>query len=115
MKANEIFTPGSLPSVTYYARPSRELEQELQTALATKGFICSIAGPSKCGKTVLCETVIPKMLLVTGADLKTITKFWEKVRQELVVAKTTTSLSSATDGGESSATGGGECRLHQLP
>jgi hypothetical protein len=105
MKANEIFTPGSLPSVTYYARPSRELEQELQTALSTRGFICSIAGPSKCGKTVLCETVIPKMLLVTGADLKTIGKFWEKVRQELAVAKSTTSLSSATDGGESSATG----------
>lgn len=103
MKANEIFTPGSQPSVTYYART--ELEQELQDALATQGFICSIAGPSKSGKTVLCETVVSKMLLVTGADLKTVAKFWEKVRQELAAPKSTTALSSTTDGGESSATG----------
>jgi len=45
------------------------------------------------------------MLLVTGADLKTVAKFWEKVRQELVAPKSSTALSSTTDGGESSATG----------
>jgi len=103
MRANEIFTPGSQPSVTYYART--ELEQELRDALDTQGIICSIAGPSKSGKTVLCETVVPNMLLVTGADLKTVAKFWEKVRQGLIAPKSSTALSSSTDGGESSATG----------
>jgi hypothetical protein len=103
MKANEIFTPSSQPSVTYYART--ELEQELRDVLDTQGSICSIAGPSKSGKTVLCETVIPNMLLVTGADLKTVIKFWEKVRQKLVAPKSSTTLNSTTDGGESSATG----------
>jgi hypothetical protein len=105
MKANEIFTPGSLPIITYYARPSLALEQELQTALDTQGLICSISGPSKCGKTVLCETVIKDMILVTGADLKSISKFWEKIRQELMIAKSSIVLNSATEGGEASASG----------
>ncbi|WP_035564193.1 hypothetical protein [Hymenobacter sp. IS2118] len=105
MKASDIFTPGSLPSITYYDRPNLALEKELALALDTKGMICSISGPSKCGKTVLCETVIDNMLLVTGASITSIDVFWAKIRQALRIEKSTTRTDGRTYGGDLTSTG----------
>lgn len=105
MKASDIFTPGSLPSVTYYDRPNLSLEKELALALNTKGMICSISGPSKCGKTVLCETVIENMLLVTGASITSTDVFWAKIRQALRIEKSATRTDGRTYGGDLTGTG----------
>lgn len=101
MHVNDIFTPGSLPSVTYYERSSLRLEQNLLNAIGTRGYISVISGPSKCGKTVLCEKVIgvDNMLLITGAGITTIDVFWSKLRQELDTERSSSKATSNTVGG----------------
>jgi hypothetical protein len=85
LNATEIFTPGTLPEHTYYDREDLKLEWRLLEAIETKGFISSVSGPSKSGKTVLCETVIGKrkMLIVTGGGVAAEDQFWRKMRQKL--------------------------------
>ncbi|MBW4690187.1 MAG: hypothetical protein KME27_00300 [Lyngbya sp. HA4199-MV5] len=85
MKANVVFTPGFLPEFTYNKREELRLEQRLLDAITTRGFICSISGPSKSGKTVLCESVIGKhqMLLVTGGGVSDEATFWQKIRKKI--------------------------------
>ena len=71
MKASDIFTPGAVPEYTYYDRDHLNLEFRLLEAIETKGMISSLAGPSKSGKTVLCESVIGTrgMLLIPGGGI----------------------------------------------
>jgi hypothetical protein len=97
MKANEVFTPGSLPQYTYNNREDLKLEQRLLEAINTRGFICSVSGPSKSGKTVLCESVIsqPRMLLVTGGGVSEESIFWQKIRKKLKLPSSK-SISSQT-------------------
>lgn len=85
MKPNMVFTPGSLPVYTYNDRSSLKLEWSLLDSIETKGFISSVSGPSKSGKTVLCETVIgkKKMLLLTGGGISSEGLFWAKLRSKL--------------------------------
>lgn len=101
MHVSDVFTPGALPSVTYYERSGLGLEERLFDALCTKGFISVVSGPSKCGKTVLCERVIgkDKMLLVTGAGVTSIDAFWGKLRQELAVERSSSRAVGTTSGG----------------
>ena len=87
MKAKEIFTPGTLPKYTYYERPNRNLEETLLNAVDTPGVITAVSGPSKSGKTVLCESVIGvnSMLLVTGGGVDSEATFWQRIRSRLKV------------------------------
>ena len=106
MDVTEIFTPGTLPSVTYYERSALNLERQLSTALATKGIISVISGPSKCGKTVLCEQIIgdDNMLLITGAGMTSIDIFWSKLRQELNTERSSSQTTATSLGGDITGT-----------
>jgi hypothetical protein len=97
VKANEVFTPGSLPTYTYYERPKLDLEQQLLSAVETKGIIASVSGPSKSGKTVLCANVIGKspMVMVTGGGVASETACWNKVRTRLGLPTTPSSTTTA--------------------
>jgi hypothetical protein len=114
MKVNEIFTPGDLPSHTYYDRSSLNLEFKLLEAIETRGYICSVSGPSKSGKTVLCESVIGRnrMLLVTGAGIQHEDQFWQKLRAKLKLPNSSTH--SRASGTESEIKASGEASL-QIP
>src|ERR1700680_1350654 len=92
MKVTDVFTPGSLPEHTYNSREDLRLEWRLLEALETKGIICSVSGPSKSGKTVLCESVVGKrkMLLVTGGGVSNENSFWQKVRQKIGIPESRT-------------------------
>jgi len=87
MKVSEVFTPGSTPKYTYYERPDQQLEERLLDAIETMGYITSISGPSKCGKTVLCEAVLGKqqdrMLLIPGGGINADRTFWDRMRAQL--------------------------------
>lgn len=87
MKVSEVFTPGATPKYTYYERPGQKLEEQLLHAVETRGYLTSISGPSKCGKTVLCEAVLGKqqerMLLVPGGGISSERMFWERMRAQL--------------------------------
>ncbi|PWW01166.1 hypothetical protein DFQ01_11056 [Paenibacillus cellulosilyticus] len=95
-KVNEVFIPGAFPKYTYVSRESEEYEEtyesRLRYCLNTAGFLTSIVGPSKTGKTVLCEKVIglPKVVSLTGNDFKDAEDFWitlaKKVRLPLGTA-----------------------------
>src|SRR4030095_4925005 len=110
MKATEVFTPGALPEYTYYNREKYNLESRLLEAIETKGMIASIAGPSKSGKTVLCETVIGTrgLLLVAGGGVSNEAVFWKRLRakRRLPIQRTasasqeeSTELSAKTEAG----------------
>ena len=86
--ASEIFKPGAFPEYTYISRKSPDLgytyEVRLKQALNTVGYLTSIIGASKTGKTVLCEKVIGQdnIVSLTGNDFKNANDFWEIIAQK---------------------------------
>ena len=71
---SEVFKPGTYPEMTYVSRESKgtkyTYEERLQQSLAIDGYLTYIVGPSKIGKTVLCEKVIgvANMVCMSGND-----------------------------------------------
>lgn len=81
-RSNDVFKPGSFPKYTYISRMSAGFnftyELRLTQALNTPGYLTSIIGPSKTGKTVLCEKVIglQNIVSLTGSDFKNGKDIW---------------------------------------
>lgn len=82
LKAENIFKPRAFPEYTYvsrnYENTGISYELRLKQALRTAGCLTSIIGPSKMGKTILCEQVIglDNIVEVSGADFNENTDFW---------------------------------------
>lgn len=82
LKAENVFKPGAFPEYTYVSRNSENTEisyeLRLKQALRTAGCLTSIIGPSKMGKTILCERVIglDNIVEISGADFNENTDFW---------------------------------------
>lgn len=80
--AEQVFKPGSFPEHTYVTRKSLDIgvdyEVRLNQALKIAGCLTSIVGPSKMGKTVLCEKVVDfeNLVEVSGVDFKQDSDFW---------------------------------------
>lgn len=85
LKAENIFKPGAFPEYTYvsrnYENTGISYELRLKQALRTAGCLTSIIGPSKMGKTILCEQVIglENIIEVSGADFNEHTDFWATI------------------------------------
>ncbi|MDO4328773.1 MAG: ATP-binding protein [Lachnospiraceae bacterium] len=84
---NSVFSSATFPEYTYVNRKSSQgftYEERLQIALQQAGYLIIIDGPSKIGKTVLCEAVIGKDKLVsmTGNDFKGENDFWSVVAKK---------------------------------
>lgn len=85
LKAENIFKPGAFPKHTYisrnYENTGISYELRLKQALRTSGCLTSIIGPSKMGKTILCEQVIglDNIVEVSGADFNEHTDFWATI------------------------------------
>lgn len=75
LKAENVFKPGAYPEYTYvsrnYENTGISYELRLKQALRTAGCLTSLIGPSKMGKTILCEKVIgfDDIVEISGADL----------------------------------------------
>jgi hypothetical protein len=80
-----VFVAGGQPSITYIEREQLHVERNLARALAAPNHIVSLAGPTKCGKTVLCRHVLGarEYLWVDGGQIRTADKLWEKACHEL--------------------------------
>ena len=82
LKAENIFKPGAFPEYTYvsrnYENTGISYELRLKQALRTAGCLISVIGPSKMGKTILCEQVIglDNIVEISGADFNEHTDFW---------------------------------------
>ena len=85
LKAEDVFRPGAFPEYTYISRKSQfsdlSYEFRLNQAIRVSGFLTSLVGPSKMGKTILCEKVIGfgRIVEISGADFGADTDFWKLV------------------------------------
>ena len=84
VQARDVFSPGTLPESTYITRKSRAgftYEERLWQALSVNGYMTFISGPSKIGKTVLCEKVIglESLVEVSGSDFTDESSLWFEI------------------------------------
>jgi hypothetical protein len=83
----DVFITVGLPEHTYVAVEQGKKEAELQDGLSQKNKIISISGPSKCGKTTLCDKMFGTQngvdrLYVTGDRIQKGEDLWlEAYRQ----------------------------------
>lgn len=88
----EVFKPGTYPQMTYVSRESKETkytyEERLQQSLAIDGYLTYIVGPSKIGKTVLCEKVIgtSNMVCMSGNDFSKEKDFWSGIGKKVGIS-----------------------------
>lgn len=83
-KSNEVFIPGALPDSTYITRVTESgftYEERLKQALNVSGYLTLISGPSKIGKTVLCEKVIGlnHLVEISGSDILEPSDLWTQI------------------------------------
>lgn len=83
-KYNDVFIPGALPGSTYITRVMESgftYEERLRQALSVGGYLTLISGPSKIGKTVLCEKVIglDNLVEISGSDILDRASFWTQI------------------------------------
>lgn len=80
-----VFTPGAMPSITYVDRAHLGLEDELRSALVERHGFTVVSGPSKCGKSVLCKTVLQgkNLIEVAGGQIETAGDFWQHLAHHL--------------------------------
>ena len=80
-----VFVAGGQTTITYVEREQLHIERSLARALATPNHIVSLAGPAKCGKTVLCRRTLGdrEFVWIDGGQVKTAEQLWERVCYEL--------------------------------
>lgn len=96
LKATEVFTPGAFPQYTYVERDEGR-EQRLRDALSVPGYVVSVSGPSKSGKTSLIERVVgaERLISVGGSRIGSPAQLWELVLDWMgAPAETTGSVAS---------------------
>src|SRR2546428_11758889 len=80
LPAQEVFTPGTFPTHTYVAQRNHGYEEQLKRSLLVKGFLVSILGPSKSGKTVLVDKVLGNSAVkISGSDISSTVDLWQHV------------------------------------
>jgi hypothetical protein len=85
LNRDTVFVAGGQPSVTYVEREQLHIERNLARALAAPNQIVSLAGPTKCGKTVLCRRILGdrEYVWVDGGQVDTAAQAWDKASYEL--------------------------------
>lgn len=92
----DVFKPGKYPEYTYITRTGKHsnfsYETRLRMALDIDGFLTCITGPSKTGKTVLCEKVIgiDNIISLNGNDFDKSGDFWEAIALKAGISMTGT-------------------------
>jgi hypothetical protein len=108
LKLKDVFVPGGMPSHTYQERTDEEnkpidLENKLKSAINRLRKFISVAGHTKCGKTVLVRKVIPlnSGVWIEGAHITSIADFWTEVQSKIGLS-TATSISQGKSNEEAS-------------
>ncbi len=99
VRVGDVFTPGRMPSVTYNPRGDHDVEGALRRFLANRGAALTLSGPTKSGKTVVVERVLPRdeALWVPGGDLRSLDDLWQRVIEFLDLYDQVQSTTGATD------------------
>ena len=106
MKRAEVFTPNTLPSVTYVGEHLIEKKKLLDQNLEMGGAVIAISGPSKSGKTVFIETALghDNLIQVSGANVTHPDDLWRRVFTVIGTPIPATNMSNMAISG--AATGG---------
>ncbi|MBM7503511.1 ATP-binding protein [Agromyces aurantiacus] len=82
---SDVFVAGNYPAHTYNPRSGTHLESEITSYLRQRGKCLVISGPSKSGKTVLVEHMLPRSFAVwiSGNRLRTIEDVWSAIVDQL--------------------------------
>lgn len=88
--ASSVFATGGVPSITYVERHHLGLEARLADALARKHGFTIISGPTKCGKSVLCQRAMgtKKPITVHGGQVQKPEDFWQHIAHKLDIPGT---------------------------
>lgn len=95
----EVFTPGGQPSITYVSRDHLGLEQRVADALARGFAINVVTGPTKSGKTVLCNHVLGQggaSVTVEGGQVRSEGDFWAQIVHGLDLGRERTRKEAGT-------------------
>ena len=98
----DVFTPGGQPSITYVSRDHLGLEGRVSDALARGYAINVVTGPTKSGKTVLCNHVLAKLgnsITVEGGQVRSEGDFWAQIVDALDLGSSRTRTYSGTEQG----------------
>jgi hypothetical protein len=84
LRASQVFQPGTFPALTYVER-AQGYEAELALALERAGFIVSLVGRSKLGKSVLAQKVVTadRTCKVSCGRATSTEAFWAEVDRVL--------------------------------
>lgn len=102
-KAQDVFIPGALPESTYITRQTKTgftYEERLKQALNMSGYLTSISGQSKIGKTVLCEKVVglDHLIEVSGSDFTEKDDLWRIIGTKAGMPSTAEMINSGNIG-----------------
>lgn len=95
---SDVFTPGGTPEVTYVSREHLNLEANIRSALARPNRFTVVSGPTKAGKSVLCEKVLANQpcIVIDGGQIGTAEEFWQHVSWKLNLPNLATKSRSRT-------------------
>lgn len=81
MKRAEVFTPNTLPGVTFVGDHLAEKKKLVLENLEQGGAIIAISGPSKSGKTVFVEATLgyDNLIQVSGANITAADELWRRI------------------------------------
>ena len=81
MKRAEVFTPNTLPNLTFVGDHLEEKKKLLLQNLEQGGAVIAISGPSKSGKTVFVEATLgyDNLIQVSGANVNSSEMLWQRV------------------------------------
>ena len=86
LKLKQVFTPGGQPSITYVSRDHLQLETAVKEAFARGFAIIVVTGPTKSGKTVLCNHVLAqqgKSVSIEGGQVRNEADFWTQLAHDI--------------------------------
>ncbi|MEC3950831.1 hypothetical protein [Sphingobium sp. HWE2-09] len=91
---SNVFAVGGVPSVTYVDRDHLGLETRMMDALERRHSFTIVSGPTKCGKSVICERILGKgrHITVQGGQVTTAEDFWRQTAHKLRLPSSSTSI-----------------------
>ena len=81
LATSQVFVAGKQPTITYNPRDDRRLETDVRSYMDQPGKALSVSGPTKSGKTVLIERLLPpdRAIWIQGSDVESIEEFWRAI------------------------------------
>lgn len=81
MDAKSVFTPGSMPTVTFVGTHLQKRGEIFRDALDQGGTLINISGPSKSGKTVFVRDTVGagNLVSIVGTGAKSASELWMRV------------------------------------